>query len=416
MRRTTIPALIVLAAIRVPAFAAGYTYQGTNASVTGLGTLPTDSSAIAEDINNHGDIVGTSHAVADSRPFAYWGNQMFAIDTGPDYVEGAGASAINDSREVVGWWFFLGFAPPFNGGFHWHPGMPAMEKLQSDTAPGFGYSWDVFAADINNSGVIAGSAERIPNSVAPPNTVDLCFHNLPVRWPSPLSSSFPNRLFCIADPNQNESWLEQGLRPVAFGINDAGSIVGTDGGSTTFSMFLFKNGLRIPVPAPAGVPQVDNNGYELDGYARAVSDNDVVAGTYGYKHNGGAGGPGSYRRAFYWNGVSATSVNLGVFSGGTWSEAYDVNAQRMVVGTSDKVYAGGAKRDTAFIWHPDFGLYALPGFAPAGSLTPGHCRAKAMNNRKSSNLVQVVGYCVVNGQQHAVRWDVTVIQFWYLNP
>jgi hypothetical protein len=332
---------------------------------------------------------------------------MFAINVDQE-VEGAGATAINNSRKVVGWWFFLGNVPPFNGAFHWNPDMPSVEFLQHEVASPYQFTWDVFAADINDFGVIVGSAERFPSAVPPPDTVDLCFNNLPVRWPLPLGTILPSRLFCIADPNQNETWTEQGLRPVAFGINNAGSIVGTDGGSTTFSMFLFRNGQRIAVPAPAGVPQVDLYGHELDGYARGISDNDVVAGTYGYKHNGGAGGLGSFRRAFFWDGTPGASVNLGVLSGGTWSEGHDVNAQRMVVGAGNRNYVGGIVRDAAFLWHQDFGLYTLPGVIPPGTLLPGNCRAKALNNRKPAGLVQVVGYCVVNGQQHAVRWDVTV--------
>ena len=53
---------------------------------------------------------------------------------------------------------------------------------------------------------------------------------------------FAQSLFCIADHDQNETWTEQGVRPSAYGINKAGHIVGTDGGSITYSMFLFENG------------------------------------------------------------------------------------------------------------------------------------------------------------------------------
>lgn len=264
------------------------------------------------------------------------------------------------------------------------------------------------ARAINDSGVVVGGAARYPDAPAP-NTADICYDVLPVAWQSPFPSTYPNRLFCIADPDQNETWTEQGLRPMATDINNAGDIVGTDGGSTEFSMFLLTNGVRKSVPAPAFVPQGDANGNELDGYARA-SDKGIVAGTYGFKHNASPGGPGSYRRAFFWNGIDATSVNLGVFPGGAWIDASDVNAQRMVVGSGDKQYFVGLKRDTAFIWHQDFGLYALPGFPIAGTLVPDHCRAKALNNRKASNLVQVVGHCHINGQRHAVRWDLTVVR------
>jgi uncharacterized membrane protein len=407
MRRNTTLASLVIVAIQVPAFAAGWSYHVSGVTVTDLGVLPNDTTAVAEDINDRGDIVGQSYGGGLSRPFAYWNNQMFAIGMGPFGLDGAGASGINDSREVVGWWIAATGLPAEAGAFHWHPGMPSLEMLQTDAAPGLGYAWDAYASDINDAGVIVGSVDRYPGGPPPPNTPNLCYDNLPVRWLAPLSSTLPDPLFCIADPNQNETWEEQGLRPVAYGINNAGSIVGTDGGSTTFSMFIFKNGQRIAVPAPAGVPQVDSLGNELDGYARSISDNDVVAGTYGYEHDGTGGGPGSYRRAFFWDGIASTSVNLGVLPGGTWSHGNDVNAQRMVVGAGDKIYLGSFLRETAFIWHKHFGLYALPGF---GGVLPGHCQAKALNNRKSTNLVQVVGYCFVNGQQHAVRWDVTVVQ------
>lgn len=61
------------------------------------------------------------------------------------------------------------------------------------------------------------------------------------------------------------------------------------------------------------------------------------------------------------------------------------------------------------IWHKDFGLKILPSL-PGGTfgLAPNACEATAVNDRKSNDLVQVTGHCVVDGIKHVVRWDVII--------
>ena len=63
--------------------------------------------------------------------------------------------------------------------------------------------------------------------------------------------------------------------------------------------------------------------------------------------------------------------------------------------------------DAGFLFHRDFGMYALP--RPAFAIWNGHCRARALNERNATNgVIQVVGTCDTAYGTRAVRWDVTV--------
>ena len=66
---------------------------------------------------------------------------------------------------------------------------------------------------------------------------------------------------------------------------------------------------------------------------------------------------------------------------------------------------GTIEKKRAFLWHPDFGMYALP--LPAGlSPTSTNCNANSLNDLNArSGVIQVVGYC---GSQ-AIRWTVHVL-------
>ena len=46
-------------------------------------------------------------------------------------------------------------------------------------------------------------------------------------------------------------------------------------------------------------------------------------------------------RAFVWNGYDAASTSLGLLSGGSASQAYEVNDQNFIVGVANKFVYGG---------------------------------------------------------------------------
>jgi probable HAF family extracellular repeat protein len=124
--------------------------------------------------------------------------------------------------------------------------------------------------------------------------------------------------------------------------------------------------------------------------------------------------------AWYWDGYSPASTDLGVLPSGTYASAEDINDGGFIVGYGDRVvppsppFFPGAVVEAAFIRHPDFGIYVLP--APTLAWNVAHCRAHAVNERQTTGLVQVVGYCDFGSGPRAVRWDVTVLRRSILPP
>jgi probable HAF family extracellular repeat protein len=111
-------------------------------------------------------------------------------------------------------------------------------------------------------------------------------------------------------------------------------------------------------------------------------------------------------RAWYWDGVSAVSEDLGLMPGGTRTAALDINDQQFVAGYGDIMPSGPRSiLDAAFLYHRDFGFQVLE--SPWGGGYP--CRADALNNYDTGKArVQVVGSCTKDGTSRAVRWDVIV--------
>jgi probable HAF family extracellular repeat protein len=409
MRLAPVVLLAVFAAIPIAADAAVYTrYRIVNIRIVDLGTLGgTDS--IGLDINNRGDVVGTARDVtAKYNAFMHADGSMVSLHDGSPAFTQATATSINDSRVVVGTYFRP--SDSTQRAFRYYPGI-WVETMNSNVAPGLLFSWRTVAESINESGQVVGWSQLIPNPALPPppDTADLCHERLPIGW-STISAA-PLTLFCIADPDGNETWLDQGMPPVATDINNSGDIVGDDAGTSVHSMFVLSGGVRTAVPAPAGLAELDVWGNPFHSKAAAINDLGWVAGTYG-NFSYGSISPAN-RRAFIWDGVSASAVNIGTLAGDTKSEASDLNEQRMVVGTSSGHGSVYGLDLHAFIWHRDFGMRVLPPlwFGPFFTTVHNDCMAMAMNERNRSGLVQVTGYCNLgDGRKHAVRWDLTVVQ------
>jgi len=379
-------------------------YKFESATVTDLGTLGGAQSA-AFDINEGGDIAGMAwDAAHKSHAVAWFNGQIYSLHDGTPAWQSARAYGINDNRVVVG-----EYTEPSPGilfrAFYYYPGI-WLTSLPGNPTPNYPYDWQTQAHAINKYGRIAGEAIRIPNffQPAPPDTVDLCYDRLPIQWPT--GSPNPVGLFCVTDVNNDNHWDNQeGLSPAAYDVNDSGNFVGTDGASTAQSMFLFKNGQRIPVPAPNPLDTTIPGQY---GYANGLNNKNWVVGTFGWM--------GQNFRGFVWDGTSASSINLGMFPGGTRSWANEINDQNFVAGAAERGYGlepYSHRRRAAFLWHADFGLKQLPslGLTYLGDnvWAPSHCTAHSLNERKSgSGLLQVVGECDADGNPHAVRWDVTV--------
>ena len=334
-----------------------FKYVVDTVQVTDLGSLGADSGA--RDINDLGDVVGWTEKSGDQRQhaFIHLNGQMYSVhDETPPFRNGI-AWAINNSRVVVGSYQDANYPVVFDRRpFYYYPGI-WLEKMQTDASPGLGYDWFGEAFAINEADSIAGTATMTVN--IPPPTTGLCHQTLAVRW---FSAAYtPQSPFCIPDPDNDDTWVGQGIKPTAYDINNSHNLVGTDGGKTQFSMFFY-DALQddvIAVPRPAGAPLYEGS-TKLFGIARGMNDDNWVVGSYGHDHEGQST---IQTRAFVWNGTSGSSQSLGTFTGGTHSAAHEINEQNMVVGSSGRKWTlsgQNVNRTLAFLWHSNFGLYQLP--------------------------------------------------------
>ena len=408
MRSAPVVILAAFAAIPITANAFVYTrYSVNSVRVVDLGTLG-GAESHGYDINERGDVVGDAQdATGKFNAFMHADGSMVSLHDGSPAFTSAAATSINDSRVVVG-----SYTRPSDGvrrAFRYYPGI-FVETMNNSVTPELPFTWIASPTSINASGQVVGFSQLIPNPSfpPPPDTVDLCYERLPIRWDS--VSAAPARLFCIADPDGNNTWVDQGMPPMAEDINALGDIVGTDAGESLHSMFVLVSGVRTAVPAPAGLAELDMWGNPYHSTAAAINDQGWVAGSYGRLSFGSINTANA--RAFVWDGVSASAVNIGTLAGDTRSEAIDLNENRMVVGASSGHAGVYGINSHAFIWHKDFGMRSLPPlwFGPLFTTVHNDCRAASLNNRKwSTGLVQVTGYCYrSDGLKHAVRWDVTV--------
>ncbi|HEU5133954.1 MAG TPA: DUF3466 family protein [Steroidobacteraceae bacterium] len=392
-----------------------FKYVVDDVVVTDLGSLGSQSGA--RDINDLGDVVGWTEKSGDSRlhAFIHLNGQMYSIHSDPSNFRNGFAQAINNSRVVVGYYQDANYPVVHDKrAFYYYPGI-WLSWMPSDASSGLGYEWTAEAYGITETDRIVGTASMTVN--IPPPTLGLCHQTLAVVWNN--AGQNPYGLFCIPDPDNDDTWWGQGIKPVAHDINNSNNIVGTDGGKTTYSMFFYNNlqNSVVTVPKPAGAPLFDGS-TKLFGVARGMNDSNWVVGSYGHDHEGQST---SQTRAFVWNGTSASAQSLGTFTGGTRSAAHEINEQYMVVGDSGRTWNFSGQtvnRTLAFLWHSNFGLFQLPGIGGYwhasgglfGTWIPNSCTAWSVNDRKASGLVQAVGECTVDssGTRRAVRWDITV--------
>lgn len=362
-----------------------YEYQG--ATITDLLTLQGDTWSIAYDINDGGKIVGDSGNDTKTRAFLYVSG-MTTVNLG-FHVGDSHARGINNNNEFVGYLHWTLDPNYVDRGWYSALGLGNGLHLQSNPQAPLPYNWSMRAYAINDSGVIVGGGIiDYESSDAPiPDTQGDCYSELPVRWSS--ASTQASMIFCPVD-------LPNAIPSIAYDINNGGDVVGIDNGTTPLHMFLKESGAPVEgVPAPQST---------LSGNAYGISNNGHVTGWYSTSTG---------MRAFYWNGSSANSADLGVLPGGTFSMGKEVNDQGFVAGYSTFLWShplGGPSslRRAAFIWGPHIGMVRLPTLN-SQFFTWGNCEANALNNRvDATGRIQVVGYCETGGVKRAVRWNVTV--------
>jgi probable HAF family extracellular repeat protein len=250
------------------------------------------------------------------------------------------AYGINNSGHVVG-------AGPGGSGTSWiwdqHNGMRGLEGFP-------GGDGNSRATAINNAGEVVGFAEI---------EID--------------QGSFITQAFFWTAEGGTQPLSGIGQQSAAFGINDAGAIVG-------------------------GAAAVPNNGFiwsagKTSALGALPGSQPPVSIAYGVNNRGqvvGGSGCSPCQNAFLWN--ARKLISLGPLQGATLTEAHAI---------SDTGQAVGSSGDQAFIWSARSGIQGLGFLDPACFQTD----ARAINNAGT-----VVGYgCVSNTTtpSHAFVWDRT---------
>ena len=315
-----------------------------------LGVLDGGTTSTASDINDAGNIVGSSDTPSgDTHAFFLpSGDVMTDITTlpGGDYSH---ANGINDLNQVVGQSNYLNqlTGNQVGHGFVWEANVirdlgafPPQDDIDSFS--------NAFA--INNNGLIAGKVDGAG-----------------VVWDlfgTPNYSPFPPYVR-ITDPGDF-------FPAETFDINNAGQAAGTHHSET--AGFRWQAGaLEILTPLEA----IDDDAYGINELGEIVGRGLLL------------GPPQSYHAVFW--PAPDTVQDLGTL-GGDNSEAYDINNDRIIVGGSET-----ATGDTeAFVWHADFGMQTL------GTLGGDYSKAFGVNSTG-----QIVGESeTATGVIHATLWSV----------
>jgi len=344
-------------------------YRVISVTRTDLGFLPGGSDADAYDINNRGQIVGlATNRFGSERGFMYDTGLMFDVtaSTGPNH---SAAFGINRDGTVVG---FFSDSTLAAHAYRWDRGV--LTPLAEPPSP---FNVDSWANAIGDNGHIVGEVMYSGAGIGGLSVATM--------WTDP-ATSFPIDPALEAD----RFWS------YAKDVDALGRAAGYDIGLER--PWLWKP-FSLPheqVPALRAPP--------FDGYFRVATEpwglheSSGVVGTMTF-----ATKPDAYKsRAFFWDGVRASSVDLGALSSVYSSGADDINSEGFITGWSQQTIPGGGWTFAAFLFHKSFGMYALPQDKYAS------CKARALNDRKENGLIQVVGYCRSGYTDRAIRWNVIV--------
>ena len=313
--------LALLALIMLIVTMAGISSAAVRYSVTDLGTLGGGYSE-ARAVNNLGQVVG----VSDTPGGGEYDENAFFWENGVMSRLGKGvACGVNDLGQVVG---SMEIAGGDRLALVWHNGV--MTEL-----PNFeGSTWS-HAMAINDTGQVAGWARTSSG------------HTRACIWGNGLITELGTL----------------GFQNTAYGINNAGQVVGVAAAGDDLQAFLWENGLMTGLGL-GGALAVNNLG-QIAGWSRTPS--------------------GSMRACLWKNGAV---IDLGTLPNGADSNAFDINDHCQIV--------GWAKTDGyhAFVWQKGIMSDLNDLIPPDSDWELGW--AESINERG-----QIAGLGSINGQMHA---------------
>ncbi|HEY6123951.1 MAG TPA: hypothetical protein VIV63_04810 [Steroidobacteraceae bacterium] len=361
--------LLAVSAVAIAAPPPVYKIEGVR--ITDIGTLG-GKWAVAWDINNSGNIVGSSKtSLGVDHAFLYKGGTMY--DISPAFsLAGSEARAINQADTVAANYGSSGTALGDHG-YRWAGGV-AYPLTDTDPAgiPGKSRVWG-----ISDKGLIAG--QRV--ALTPASTVAAVWTSDTTYVP-------------LTAPGGSPSYARD--------VNASGLIVGfqsSDGTPRRWKVLWGGIVTSDIAPSPLPVSMFGIGGLE------GVNKSGAVAGQISCC----IGTPSVRRNAWTWNGSSAAGVRIGLLWVGGFSQGEDINNNGIVAGYAQRPSPPDPysdEWDAAILYHADFGIYQLPALSSFFQ----SCRASALNDLSGGRL-QVVGVCLhVLGEYRAVRWDVKVSQ------
>ncbi len=356
-----IVATVALAALVIANMTAAnsitYVVGNWQITLTDLGVLPGGTASRALAINNAARIVGlaTDSTFALQRPF--WDANSGAITGFAENFDSAGTAVpeqINDVGEMVG---TVDFGGRLYKGVFWNPqgqafGLPPIAGVD----PLFG-SRHIKGHGINNLGQMVGTA----TDGAP------TFFWHAVLWQN--KDTPPLDLGFLGTGAYNINYSE------AYGINDFTHVVGNSAVGTLTRAFLWRDGRMIDLGALGG---------QVVGEAAAINNSGLIAGksnlypvTWRYDVSnpgstpviqqlpipagfftaqpaavndpgdvvGHAGAPNIDSHAILWR--DGRAIDLGIWPGGHFSMANDINNAGQIVGTGT---VAGDNLDHALMW------------------------------------------------------------------
>ncbi len=327
-------------------------YACHSITITPLGALPGGNTSNARDINEKGEIAGTSNATGWQNKAVKWTAKGNIIDLG--FLPGTNvslANGINNRGDVVG---YCGYAVPLGTSFLTLPYRAVMWTAKGDivnlgTLPGTNGS---VATAINDNRDVVGYAGLYRTMTTPSYTYTtfVIYHAF---------------LWTAKDGMKDIGTLPGGNMSSAFDINNNGQIVGYSNGTNALPQHAVM-WTRKGAITDIGTLQGGNTSI-----ARGINENGQVVGSSNW-------GSTISQQAFLWTAKHGMKP-LGWFPGGNMSYATAINNNGQIVGYGNQYGISGVINH-AFLWT------AKEGFKDLGTL-PGQNASMANGINDNGQIV-----------------------------